>query len=272
MAQIKLTCRKLRSLLVREILRSYHKFSCKVKQVFTFKDLKLFVPCGIFEPSHTLSTSMLINILDLIKPRGNALDFGCGSGVLSIYIAKRFNVSRVFCYDINNLSRRAARINIIMNNVANKVVVIDNLKNISSVDLIVSNPPYLTLDPRDALDFNWCGGSTLKTFRELLKVSKKILRGRFLLITYSSLTGLKEVKEITEKFGFRDILTVRKRTPLDTIYASLFIEASRPSVVPLFTHQLIRTRQTPHPSLNIVRHISSPIKPLYSCDYSGVRL
>ncbi len=229
--------RKVASIIIRELLRISHKTLCKITWEYRLKDLKLLVPCGLFNPVFTVSTSLIISALDIIKPHGIVLDFGCGTGVLAIYVAKSFNVEKVICYDINPKAIRTAHINSALNEVENKIMFVNNPEDLyflnKKVNLVVSNPPYLPLDPSDELDLGWCGGGGLEVIREVALRSRLILKsGGLVVLSYSSVSGLREISQITKRFGFKEILLIRKRTPLDEIYVSIY-RTGRPLGGPL---------------------------------------
>jgi len=219
--------REIASIIIRELLRISHKSSCRITWEYRLKDLKLLVPCGLFNPVFTVSASLIINVLDIIKPRGIVLDFGCGTGVLAIYVARKFNIEKVICYDINPKAIKVAHINSALNSVENKIMFVDSPKDLyflnKKVDLVISNPPYLPLDPSDELDLGWCGGKGLKVIREVALQSRFVLKsGGLIVLSYSSVSGPEEVSHIMKRLGLKEILLLRKRTPLDEIYVSVY--------------------------------------------------
>jgi len=210
--------RILRAVAARNILRLSHRISCRLKRLYRFEDEELYVPCGTFNPTYTVSTGLMARALRILRPKGLVLEHGCGSGALSIFVARNFDVSKVICYDISEQSLLAARLNVRLNGVEDRVVVTDRLYNVKEIDFLVSNPPYLPLEPRDPLDLNWCGGRGLEVLRDVVAKAFSLLRrGGILLVSYSSLTGLSVGR--LEALGLREVLRLEQRTPLDTVYA-----------------------------------------------------
>jgi len=219
--------RKIASIIIRKVLRVFHKTLCKITWEYKFKNLKLLVPCGLFNPIFTVSTSLIIDALDLIKPHGTILDFGCGTGVLAIYTAKSFDIEKVICYDINFKAIKIAHLNSFLNNVKDKIIFINKPKDLyslnSKVDLVVSNPPYLPLDPSDKLDIGWCGGRGLDVIRETIIRSIFMLKNRGLIVlSYSSVSGPQEISYIVKRFGLKEVFLLKRKTPLDEIYVSVY--------------------------------------------------
>lgn len=75
---------------------------------------------------------------------GDILDFGCGSGVVGVWLAKRFPGVRLFLLDNDAMALAATRETCRMNEVEPAAVIAsDGLKNVRRrFDAIVSNPPF----------------------------------------------------------------------------------------------------------------------------------
>lgn len=79
----------------------------------------------------------------------NVLDIGTGTGIISILLAGKTNLSSIIGLDVQENVCDMAKRSVILNNLQNKVkIVCDNVKNIENVvekhtiDVIVTNPPY----------------------------------------------------------------------------------------------------------------------------------
>jgi len=214
---------KLRAELARWMLRLSHKAVPMVKRRFNLRGIDLFVPEGIFNPAFTFSTELMMEYIGKIGVEGKALEMGCGSGALSIFIAKRFSVE-THCFDISPLSITTAKINAELNGVGElvKPFHIKDLPASGKYDLVFSNPPYLPLDPLDYLDLNWCGGRDEKLLKAVLRFGvKKLRNGGDLIFSLSSLSGQEALKELL-KNSFVLVGFATKMTPLDFIYVFRF--------------------------------------------------
>ena len=206
---------------VRLVLRITHKLVPKITKFFNYKGIKLYIPEGIFNPVFTLSSSLIISNLE---PQGIVADLGCGSGILSIYSALNPEVKVVYAYDVNIKALAVTAINSRVNGVNNKVKILCSINDLLKVkvDYVLINPPYLPINPRDSLDINWCCGKSLECIKELLKLSLNIVyeHGKVLL-TFSSLTNIKELAKIISGFNIRFKVIAYRRAVIDTIYLAL---------------------------------------------------
>lgn len=209
---------RLRLELIRFTLRLTHKFLPKLMRYFRFLGLGLFVPYGIFNPTFTLSTALILNH---VRPYGRVADLGCGSGAIAIFIAKNFKVVEVVAYDLNPKALATAVVNSKLNNVRSKVRFVrarDELLRLGKVDYVITNPPYLPLEPRDELDFAWCGGADLRLLKELIKLGREILREGGVLVTTASSTSVSKVLDYLNSLNLRARITASVKLPTDTIY------------------------------------------------------
>ena len=131
---------------------------------------------GVYEPAE--DSWLMINYLPLFK--GSVLEIGCGTGIVSINLAKRGN--QVTAVDINPKAIEATKINSKKNNVELEIIegnMFSKLKN-RKFDTVVCNPPYLPPtdeynDPELSLAVE--GGPTGTEFTlKLLKEAKNFLQ------------------------------------------------------------------------------------------------
>lgn len=109
----------------------------------------------------------------LNKTYGIVLDVCTGSGIQAIISAK--TCDRVFALELDSLACKIARINTVLNNVENKVKIINsdlftNLDPNLKFDFIVSNPPFIPIPPeKDFPIFGNGGWDGLSIIKEILK-------------------------------------------------------------------------------------------------------
>ncbi|MEB3756264.1 MAG: methyltransferase [Desulfurococcales archaeon] len=213
--------RLLRSVQVSKALWLYHRVFYFTRRAVVFKGVHLYLSPPVFIPKFTVSSGLLVDTARIIGVKGRVLDYGCGSGAVSLAIASLPGVREVVCYDVSSESLKTALINSVANRLYDKVKVTRRIRGL--FDVVLSNPPYLPLDPRDPLERNWCGGSSLEVIQDMFLTAKRVLKhGGLLIVVYSSLTGVKEIGRIAFLTGFRKIITVPRTLLLDTVYISVY--------------------------------------------------
>ncbi len=119
------------------------------------------------------------------------VDFGSGSGVVSLLVHARYAPKQIFCFEIQKEMADMSLASIRENKIENICVFNDKIQNASKkidfkVDVVVSNPPYYKMwakaDPknechkiaRNEVEINLC---------ELVESARKIIKtkGRFFL-------------------------------------------------------------------------------------------
>ncbi len=157
------------------------------------EDLKIDVMEGVYNPAED---SYLL-IKSIVATRGEeALDMGCGSGIVALHLAK--NGCRVTAADINSTAVENTRKNAEMNNFEIECLESDLFSRIEGkFDLIAFNPPYL---PTSGEDIAWDGGrGGMEIIERFLEDAWKYLKkeGRIYMIV-SSLTSM---EKLMDKFG-----------------------------------------------------------------------
>ncbi len=96
----------------------------------------------------TSDAVILANFIKL-KARETAVEIGGGSGVISILLTAKNQVSKIKIFEIQEKMQNLCKKNIILNNLENKLdLICDDVKNykkyieVGSVDVVFSNPPY----------------------------------------------------------------------------------------------------------------------------------
>ncbi len=142
-------------------------------------------------------------MMENIIPVGKCLEIGCGSGLISVYLAK--SGCSVMACDVNPQALRCTEKNAEINHCSVKTVESDLFQNISGrFDTIVFNPPYLPTDDDVSGAEQWNGG------KEGFEITEKFLAqcvehvndGGKILIILSSLTDIKSLIRKREEFVF----------------------------------------------------------------------
>ncbi|MGQ9819815.1 MAG: peptide chain release factor N(5)-glutamine methyltransferase [Candidatus Kapaibacteriales bacterium] len=205
---------KLKKLILQVLQREPLQYVIEETQ---FLDFTLKVRKGVFIPrpeTELLVVSVRKDLSSKANDRLEILDIGCGSGAISIALAKYFPNSNVLAVDISDIALEVAKENSSTKNIYNiSFRRLDILREIpeSKFDLIVSNPPYIPFvevanldenvkkEPLEALtDFS----DGLMFYRRFADVFPLLLKdfGKFYLeVGYGQ---AKSVKELFEKSGF----------------------------------------------------------------------
>jgi release factor glutamine methyltransferase len=180
----------------------------------------LLVFPGVFHPGLFLSTSLLLDAVDRSELRSDSsvLDLGTGTGICAILAASKG--AQVTATDISPIAVRCARVNAIINELENRVKVLEGdlflpVKG-DRFDLVIFNPPYYQGKPRDWPEYAWRGENVLDRFLEDLRAHLTI-RGRALLSVSTEL-DLAAIRKGLRKNGFRVREIAKRRILGETMY------------------------------------------------------
>jgi 16S rRNA (guanine1207-N2)-methyltransferase len=98
---------------------------------------------GVFSQKKLdVGTALLLNNLPE-KMQGKVLDFGCGAGVISCFIGKKFNNTDLSLLDVSALAIASAKKTLSLNGLTGNVFASNSLSKVNdSYQHIVSNPPF----------------------------------------------------------------------------------------------------------------------------------
>ena len=141
------------------IIQTVFKIYTLKTRTFTYQSITVLVHPEIFPPQFTLSTKLL---LKFIKPldftNKKVLELGCGSGIISLYCAKKG--AEVTASDINKKALESLKLSSKNNNLNINIVYSDLFENIvqNTYDYIIINPPYYPKTPTNNKEKAWyCG-------------------------------------------------------------------------------------------------------------------
>lgn len=111
----------------------------------TVEGIKLTIASlpGVFSQQKLdLGTALLLsNLPDTIV--GKVLDFGCGAGVISCFIGKKFNNTNLSLLDVSALALTSAQESLALNNLSGNVFPSNSLSDVNDhYHYVVSNPPF----------------------------------------------------------------------------------------------------------------------------------
>lgn len=181
---------------------------------FYYGSLVLDVPDGVYYPRE--DSLLMAKVIEAADLQGKTvLEIGCGSGFLSILMAKMG--AHVTAVDINEEAVGITRINAKNNGVFVDCYQSDLFSSIDGrFDVIVFNPPYLPVQEDDK---TYAGGLTGREAIERFAAAAKahLKPDGFILLVISSLTGEKEVIELFEKEGTRASVEAREKVPWEEL-------------------------------------------------------
>ncbi len=136
--------------------------------MYRYEDITLQIPPQVFHPGFFFSTRLLLNHIKQLPLEGRTfLEPGCGSGLISMYAAKKNAV--VTATDINPVAIEFIKKNSKLNGVELTIIYSDLFKAIpeKQFDIIAINPPYYKKQPRTASDYAWFCGENGEYFTKL---------------------------------------------------------------------------------------------------------
>ncbi|MFA4820264.1 MAG: HemK2/MTQ2 family protein methyltransferase [Candidatus Aenigmatarchaeota archaeon] len=169
---------------------------------FYYGNMIFEVPESVYYPAEdSLLMAKAIEKLDLSGK--TILEIGCGSGFLSIIMAKKGAL--VTSADINSEAVKATKENAERLGCNLTSFDSDLFSNVTGrFDLIVLNPPYLPVEEGET-DITYAGGATGREVIErfVSKAKDHLKPEGIILLLISSLTGEKEVMELFIKHGMK---------------------------------------------------------------------
>ena len=148
-------------------------------------------------------------------------DLGTGSGCLAITLAKIYKKSKITATDISKNALKVAKKNSKKYHVNNQIKFINCnwISTTDQFDLIVSNPPYLSLNEYDNCEVNiknfepkiaLLGGQDgLESYRQISKIVYSILHKNSFLFIEIGKSKTKKIKKIFENNNLRLIKIVK---------------------------------------------------------------
>ena len=159
--------------------------NCPVQKIIGYQilqDVHIDLSYNVLIPRYE-TEELILESYKYINKDSKVLDLGCGSGFIGLAIKKNINCD-VDMVDISNAAIKQTKKNAKLNNLEVNVFKSNWFKKINNkYDLIISNPPYLSLkntpyisslkyDPKKAL---YAKNNGFKHYETILKNAKKYL-------------------------------------------------------------------------------------------------
>ncbi|MBK7037449.1 MAG: methyltransferase [Bacteroidetes bacterium] len=201
--------KKIAQLFIQPVIRKrIHRTS-----IYTWKDITLHLPPGIFHPAYFFSTKFLLQHLMKKDVSGRSfLELGAGNGLISISAAQRGAL--VSSSDISVKVIELLKENARSNKVELKVIHSDLFDNIDpqQFSIIAINPPYYPKTPRNEFEQAWYCGENFEYFEKLfLQLPKYHDVKSEVLMVLSEECDLSRIKNIAATNNYDLILKEKKR-------------------------------------------------------------
>ena len=137
---------------------------------YQYEDIRLEIAPEVFHPGFFFSTQTLLKYVKQLPLQDKLfLEPGCGSGLISIYAAKRGAI--VTATDINKIALEFLSKNSRGNNTTLTIIESDLFRDIPEqpFDIIAVNPPYYKKQPRTTRDYAWNCGENGEFFESLFQ-------------------------------------------------------------------------------------------------------
>jgi len=187
-------------------------------------DIKLDKSVLIPRQETEIMIDAVLNSIDKTKPV-NILDIGTGSGNIAAALAVNMPLAEITAIDISAEALKVAEENFKLHLLNERVTTINtDFNNIEngfnhSFDIIVSNPPYVSLNDYEKLQNEIVKYEPqiavtdmedgLKFYRQIVKKGRELLKGNGRIFFETGEGQSEKVMEIMSQSGFKNISTVK---------------------------------------------------------------
>src|SRR3984957_17654489 len=169
---------------------------------------RLAIYPSVFHPKLFLTSEFFARFLATIDLEGkHVADVGTGSGILALAAARAG--ATVVALDINPMAVNAAADNARANGLGDRVTAVrsDLLSALApgfQFDVIISNPPFFSGEPRDMADRAWVAGPRYRDIAALFEqASQRLKQSGTMYVLLSSDSDLQFFGQLIAKAGFR---------------------------------------------------------------------
>lgn len=154
--------------IAKPFLNRWLRYYYRKPRPYTYDDIELIIHPDVFPPQLTLSTKILLEfIAEMNLSQKTFLELGCGSGIISLYAAKKGAL--VTAVDINETALDYLENASSKNKLAVECINSNLFANISArkFNYIIINPPYYPKEPKNVKEQAWYCGEGFEYFQEL---------------------------------------------------------------------------------------------------------
>ena len=187
--------------IIAPVLQRFSKYYFSKPRIYNYKGIKGLVMPHVFYPHFTWSTALLIDFIEQYDLKDKkALELGCGTGILSVFMAQK--EAEVLATDINEAALENTKLNAKRNNVKVETLSSDLFLSIPrrAFDYILINPPYYPKDPQNIAENAWYCGVEFEYFKRLFKeLNEYITDKTSVFMILSEDCEIEEIKKIAER-------------------------------------------------------------------------
>lgn len=186
-------------------------------RVYKYGDIKLEIPPQVFHPGFFFSTRLLLNYISQLPLQNKSfLEPGCGSGLISIYAAKKG--ANVLATDINPVAVEFLQKNSRQNKAELKIIRSDLFKDIPEqlFDIIAINPPYYKKQPQTSQEYAWFCGENGEYFSGLFNqlANYMHLHSEVLMVLFEG-CDMEMIENLASQNGFNLLCVYTRKNLLE---------------------------------------------------------
>lgn len=163
--------------ILHRVLPPLTRWYLRKERSYTYQDLRVQVPPGVFHPGLYHSTKHMLKHLERYDLAGKTvLEIGGGSGLVSIWCARQG--AQVTVTDVSHAAIAAMQQNATANQVELEVIHSDLFTNLPprQFDFILLNPPFYQGKPEKEEEYAWYAGPQFEYFHLLFAELKAYRR------------------------------------------------------------------------------------------------
>ena len=188
--------------------------------MYSYGNIRLEIPPQVFHPGFFFSTRLLLRYISGLSLQGQRfLELGAGSGLISIYAARKG--ATVTATDINPVAVECLHKNFDQNKVTPEIILSDLFAEIAeqSFDIIAINPPYYRKQPQTMADHAWYCGENGEYFEQLFtKLRKYMHTDSLVLMVLSEDCDVNMISEIASRHNFYMQKKITKKSVWEYLY------------------------------------------------------
>lgn len=209
---------------IKKITHPFLKYGLKLfyskPRTYCYDNICIKVHPDVFPPHLTISTKIL---LDFIKPINlktkSLLELGCGSGIISLFAAKKDAI--VTATDINETALEYLKLNATKNKLNVNVITSDLFEKLenNTFDYIIINPPYYPKKAKNIKEQAWFCGEKFEYFENLFQQLPTFLNGNnFCFMILSEDCEIEKIIQIAAKHDVKFQLIFNKKSSFEMNY------------------------------------------------------